>query len=228
MTLGFGDLKAGDRARVSGFQKGDIAHRQKLLSLGLTPGAEFTVERLAPLGDPIEIRVRDTFLSIRKNDASALLVERMSGDAEISGTSERAFKFAIIGNPNTGKSTLFNTLTGVQQRVGNWPGVTVEKKVGVFELAGRKVELVDLPGIYSLDSYGEAGAVDERIAQDYILSGEADFIIDIVDAAHLERDLYLTTQLLEMRAPLVVVLNVMEDAEGHAVFDVETIARLLD
>jgi ferrous iron transporter FeoB len=227
MTLGFGDLEAGDRARVSGFRKGDIAHRQKLLSLGLTPGAEFTVERLAPLGDPVEIRVRDTFLSIRKNEASALLIERMSGDAEISRARDRAFKFAIIGNPNTGKSTLFNTLTGVQQRVGNWPGVTVEKKVGVFDLAGQKVELVDLPGIYSLDSYEEAGAVDERIAQEYILSGEADFIIDIVDAAHLERNLYLTTQLLEMRAPLVVVLNIMEDAEAYAVFDVDAITRLL-
>lgn len=227
MTVGFGDLKAGDRARVLGFQKGGIAHRQKLLSLGLTPGAEFTVERFAPLGDPVEIRVRDTFLSMRKNEASALLIELISAEAETGRPHHRAFKFAIIGNPNTGKSTLFNTLTGVQQRVGNWPGVTVEKKVGLFDLAGQKVELVDLPGIYSLDSYEEAAAVDERIAQEYILSGEADCIINIVDAAHLERNLYLTTQLLEMRAPLVVVLNIMQDAEAHARFDVDAIARSL-
>jgi ferrous iron transport protein B len=227
MTVGFGDLKAGDRARVLGFEKGGIAHRQKLLSLGLTPGVEFTVVRFAPLGDPVEIRVRDTFLSMRRNEASALLIERMSGEAETGDAQNRAFKFAIIGNPNTGKSTLFNTVTGVQQRVGNWPGVTVEKKVGVFDLAGQKVELVDLPGIYSLDSYEEAAAVDERIAQEYILSGEADCVINIVDAGHLERNLYLTTQLLEMRVPLVVVLNVMEDAEAHARFDVDEIARLL-
>jgi ferrous iron transport protein B len=227
MTLVFGDLKVGDRARVMGFEKGDIAHRQKLLSLGLTPGAEFTIKRIAPLGDPVEIRVRDTSLSIRKNETSALLIERLCAVTEATGAQSRPLNFAIIGNPNTGKSTLFNTITGVQQRVGNWPGVTVEKKVGLFQLAGQKIQLVDLPGIYSLDSYEETGAVDERIAQDYILSGEADLIIDIVDAAHLVRNLYLTTQLLEMQARVVVVLNIMEEAEGYAELDVDVIARLL-
>jgi len=227
MNLGFCDLKAGDRARISGFRKGGIAHRQKLLSLGLTPGVEFSIERLAPFGDPVAIRVRNTFLSIRKKEANALLIEKISDGADTVDLQDHGFKFAIIGNPNTGKSTLFNTLTGVRQQVGNWPGVTVEKKVGVFELAGRKVELVDLPGIYSLDSYEESGAIDERIAQEYILSSEADCIIDIVDAEHLERNLYLTTQLLEMRTPLIVVLNVMEDSEGHAVSNVESITHRL-
>nr|WP_255556701.1 Fe(2+) transporter permease subunit FeoB [Methylococcus sp. Mc7] len=135
---------------------------------------------------------------------------------------------AIIGNPNCGKSTLFNGLTGARQRVGNWAGVTVEKKVGLFRLGEQDFRVVDLPGIYSLDAYDEATAIDERIARDYILSGEADLIVNIVDTSHLEHNLYLTTQLLEMRVPLVVVLNIMAEAQGRdAEFDVEAIGNRL-
>jgi ferrous iron transport protein B len=119
----------------------------------------------------------------------------------------------VVGNPNCGKTTLFNVLTGTKQRVGNWPGVTVERKTGYYKHDDRDIELVDLPGTYSLDTIQEGTSLDEQIAQDYILSGEADLIVNIVDASNLERNLYLTTQLLEMEVPLVVALNMMDIAE---------------
>lgn len=113
---------------------------------------------------------------------------------------------AVAGNPNSGKTTLFNALTGSHQRVGNWPGVTVEKKSGDAMLGGLPVEIVDLPGIYSLSSHSE----DERVSRDYLLSGDADFVVNIVDASNLERNLFLTLNILEMKVPTVVVLNMMD------------------
>ena len=114
---------------------------------------------------------------------------------------EKGITIAVVGNPNCGKTTLFNILTGSDQRVGNWPGVTVEKKEGFLRLGKEKVSLIDLPGIYALFATSE----DERIARDYILSGEPGLIIDIVDATNVERNLFLTTQLLDLQIPLIVV-----------------------
>ena len=134
----------------------------------------------------------------------------------------------IVGNPNCGKTTLFNVLTGSRQRVGNWPGVTVERKEGHYQQQGVAVQVVDLPGIYSLDVHDEHGSLDEKVARDYILSGEAELIINIVDASNLERNLYLTTQLLEMRTPLLVVLNMMDIARERGMkLDPERLARRL-
>lgn len=113
---------------------------------------------------------------------------------------------AIAGNPNSGKTTLFNALTGSHQRVGNWPGVTVEKKSGSIDLDGSRVEVVDLPGTYSLSSHSE----DERVARDYLLSRESSLVINIVDASNLERNLFLTLNLLEMRVPVILVLKMMD------------------
>ncbi len=150
--------------------------------------------------DPVEIRVRDTSLSLRSDEASALLIERTAVEAKVDR--KVAITVAIVGNPNCGKTTLFNGLTGTHQRVGNWGGVTVEKKVGEFEFADQRFHVVDMPGIDSLDTYDEATSMDQRIARDYVLSGEADLIINIIDASHLEHSLYLATQLLEMSARL--------------------------
>ena len=134
----------------------------------------------------------------------------------------------VVGNPNCGKTTLFNVLTGTKQRVGNWPGVTVERKTGYYKHADREIDLVDLPGIYSLDVIEEATSLDEQISQDYILSGEANLIVNIVDASNLERNLYLTTQLLEMEVPLVVVLNMMDIAEQRNIkIDVAALSQQL-
>jgi ferrous iron transport protein B len=124
---------------------------------------------------------------------------------------------ALIGNPNCGKTTLFNALTGANQRTGNWPGVTVDRKEGQFQVNAREITLVDLPGVYSLDvADGETG-MDELVARDYLLSGEANLVINIVDASNLERNLYLTTQILEMRLPMVIALNMIDVARQREI-----------
>ncbi|MBT6552573.1 MAG: GTP-binding protein, partial [Gammaproteobacteria bacterium] len=117
---------------------------------------------------------------------------------------------AIAGNPNCGKSALFNNLTGIRQTTGNWPGVTVERKLGSFNLSPEnKVTVIDLPGIYTLD----AMSLDEQVTRSYLLSREADVVINVLDAANLERNLYLTVQLLEMGVPVVLALNMMDIAQ---------------
>lgn len=126
---------------------------------------------------------------------------------------KRTVTIAVVGNPNCGKTTLFNALTGARQRVGNWPGVTVEKRVGAYDDGDLDVRVVDLPGTYALGA-GQA-STDEVIARDHVQSGEADLIVNILDAANLERNLYLTAQLVEMRVPLVVALNMVDVARQH-------------
>ena len=116
---------------------------------------------------------------------------------------------ALAGQPNCGKSTLFNMLTGARQHVANYPGVTVEKKTGFFTLEDHRVELVDLPGTYSLTSY----SLEEKTARDFILHAAPQVTINVADAANLKRNLYLTLQLLEMETPLVLALNMMDVAE---------------
>ncbi|NNJ90842.1 MAG: Fe(2+) transporter permease subunit FeoB [Gammaproteobacteria bacterium] len=120
---------------------------------------------------------------------------------------------ALAGNPNCGKSALFNTFTGIRQKTGNWPGVTVERKEGHFKLDNHEVNVIDLPGIYSLD----ANSLDEKVTRDYLLSRDASLIINVIDAANLERNLYLSVQLLEMGIPLIVCLNMMDVARKRGI-----------
>ncbi len=123
-------------------------------------------------------------------------------------------KVALVGNPNSGKTTLFNALTGSSARVGNWPGVTIDKKTGIYKKLDEKVEIVDLPGLYSFNPYTN----EEKISRDFILDGQADVIINIVDATNLERNLYLTTQLIEMDVPIVIALNFIDVIEKDNIF----------
>jgi len=138
---------------------------------------------------------------------------------------EGKIKIGVVGNPNCGKTTLFNSLTGGNQKVGNWPGVTVDKKSGKYLHEGREIEVVDLPGIYSLST----SSIDEKIARDYILSDHPDVIVNIVDASNLERNLYLTIQLIEMQVPLIVVLNMMDVSRQKKIkIDVDELKSALD
>jgi ferrous iron transport protein B len=124
-----------------------------------------------------------------------------------------ALTFALAGNPNCGKSALFNTFTGIRQKTGNWPGVTVERKEGRFAIDGRDISIFDLPGIYSLD----ASSLDEEVTRDYLLSRDADLIVNVIDASNLERNLYLTVQLLEMGMPVVLALNMIDIARKRGI-----------
>jgi len=136
-------------------------------------------------------------------------------------------RIALIGNPNCGKTTLFNVLTGAHQKVGNWPGVTVEKKTGTLKLAGTSYELVDLPGLYGLEQ--SHMGIDEQIARDELLSGQYDLIINIIDASNLERNLILTQQIAERHLPMVVALNMLDVAEQHGIaIDAKELAERLD
>jgi ferrous iron transport protein B len=133
-------------------------------------------------------------------------------------------KIALVGNPNSGKTTFFNALTGSNQYVGNWPGVTVEKKEGRLSFEGKEYDVIDLPGIYSLGAFSE----DEVVAMDYILTDDADVIINVIDASNIERNLYLTAQLLEMGKNLVVALNMMDEAEKRELkFDLKALSESL-
>jgi ferrous iron transport protein B len=228
MYINLGDMKAGDRGRVADYDKNFLPYRHKLMAMGLTPGTEFKVVRIAPLGDPVEIRMRGMDISVRRDEVAGLKIERLDSEATVTkpAPQQREYTVAVIGNPNSGKTTLFNGLTGARQHVGNWPGVTVERKSGLYRYDNKAVRVVDLPGIYALDVSDTATSLDEKIARDYVLSQQADLIINIVDTSHLEHNLYLTTQLLEMRLPM---LNNMDDATGRDIkIDSDEIARRLD
>jgi len=131
---------------------------------------------------------------------------------------------ALVGNPNSGKTTVFNNLTGARQHVGNWPGVTVERKEGSYRYQGYTVRVVDLPGVYSLTAY----SMDELIARNFIVDGEPDVVVNIVDASNLERNLYLTVQLIELEVNLVVALNMFDMAESRGYeIDIEQLSKLV-
>ena len=138
------------------------------------------------------------------------------------------FIVGVVGNPNCGKTTLFNVLTGSRQHVGNWPGVTVEKKTGEYSFDHKRIELVDLPGTYSLEAADDQVSLDEKVARDYVASKQADLIINIIDASNIERNLYLTSQLIEMRVPMILVLNMMDAVKQRGIkIDIEYLEQLL-
>ena len=206
------------------------ALRRHLLDLGITRGTKIKMIKPAPLGDPIEICVHGYKLSLRKSEAKEIEVfseEEKNSAFELSQrdfsfgpdnnflsmpildsnkVSDASFKAALVGNPNCGKTTLFNQLTGSYQYVGNWPGVTVERKEGRIKNLSDKIELVDLPGVYSLSPYSP----EEIVTRNYILNEMPDIIINIVDSTNLERNLYLTTQLLELQYKMILVLNMTD------------------
>lgn len=137
----------------------------------------------------------------------------------------KEFTIALAGNPNSGKSTVFNALTGARQHVGNWPGKTVEKKEGTCKRDGYEIQVVDLPGTYSLTAY----SLEEVIARDYIIEEKPDVVVGVVDAANLERNLYLAVQILELGAPLVIALNMSDIADSRGLrIDAERLSRGLN
>ncbi len=258
------DLVPGERGFILrvGSDKGPV--KRRLVDMGLTPGTEILVRKVAPFGDPIEVNLRGYELSLRKEDARQItlcppgmnpvqrphtherhgMVQRVpdeetlrrmtaahahearehGGEPDYASHDSREMKLALVGNPNCGKTTLFNALTGSNQYVGNWPGVTVEKKEGRASVDGKAVTVVDLPGIYSLSPY----SMEEIVARDFIVGEHPDAIIDIVDATNIERNLYLTAQLLELERPMVIALNFMDEVEKHGDrIDVDRLSRAL-
>ncbi|WP_347986209.1 Fe(2+) transporter permease subunit FeoB [Methylomonas sp. AM2-LC] len=140
----------------------------------------------------------------------------------------QTFTVGVVGNPNCGKTTLFNALTGSKQHVGNWPGVTVEKKTGQYQFNSTQIDLIDLPGTYSLEADDDNISLDEKVARDFVASRQAQLVINILDAANIERNLYLTTQLMEMQVPMLVVLNMMDAVKKRGIkIDIALLSKQL-
>ena len=191
--------------------------KRRIMDMGITKGTDIYVRKVAPLGDPIEVMVRGYELSLRKADVERIQVEKqsvaaahreltqMKDDKEPLVKSNKPIRIALAGNPNSGKTTLFNALTGSNQFGGNWPGVTVEKKEGKLKKRDDVI-VTDLPGIYSLSPY----TLEEVVARKYLLDEEPEAILNIIDGTNLERNLYLTTQLAELGIPMVIAVNMMD------------------
>ncbi len=283
-----GELLPGQSGHIYGVNTADKRVRRRIVDMGITPGTEVTVVKVAPMGDPIEIALRGYSLSLRREDAlqitlmkggekdalqkqqrqalaeyarrsrsqlgherdtdaeghrrAALLTEAFTSTSNACpradeaegcavcahkidpGAESQPVKLALVGNPNCGKTTLFNAMTGGHEYVGNWPGVTVEKKEGRVKQPnrgavgknaifthGHDMTLVDLPGIYSLSPH----SMEEIIARRFIVDEKPDAIINIVDGTNLERNLYLTVQLMELERPMIVALNMMDEVQKN-------------
>ena len=231
------ELKIGQSAVIRAVG-GEGALRQHFLDMGVIPGAEVTVVKFAPLGDPMELEIHGYELTLRLEDAAQIEVELISArsnehkriehidSSEHPGLGETGkyhdkesenplpdgtiLTYALVGNQNSGKTTLFNQLTGSNQHVGNFPGVTVDRKTGVIK--GHPDTLItDLPGIYSMSPYSS----EEIVSRNFVLEDKPTAIINIVDATSIERNMYLTMQLLEMNIPMVVALNMMDEMTGN-------------
>lgn len=232
---------------------GDGALRQHFLDMGLIPGAEVTLVKYAPMGDPMELRLHGYELTLRLDDAARIEIENPRNEEPHSTTAaprfgdtphpaygegksfqphykeehsapvETRLQFALVGNQNCGKTTLFNQLTGSNQHVGNFPGVTVDRKTGVLKLAPA-AEVTDLPGIYSLSPYSS----EEIVSREFILREKPTAVINIVDATNIERNLYLTMQLMELDVPMVLALNMMDELESNGgTININEMERLL-
>ena len=229
--------------------------RQRIIEMGFTPGAKGWVVRKAPLGDPIQVHIMDYEISLRKSEANgievakseveikkervlkhsehhkevkeddSLLVENKDDIAKKVKvpSNNTKLKVALAGNPNSGKTTIFNALTGANYKVANYPGVTVEKRQTNMMYNGYTYDLIDLPGVYSLSAYSQ----DEVVACDVLLNDKPDFIINVIDSTNLERNLYLSLQLIELGIPIICVLNMYEHAEKNGIkIDEKKLAEL--
>ena len=248
MTLN--ELKVGSSARIDSVG-GEGALRQHFLDMGVIPGAELKLVKLAPMGDPMELRIRGYELTLRLADAEKIGITEIEKKEAVSETGAQRIKkehpalgepgihhvkgeteplpdshvltFALVGNQNSGKTTLFNQLTGANQHVGNFPGVTVDRKDGSIR-GHANTCITDLPGIYSMSPYSG----EEVVSRNFVLNEKPDAVINIIDVTSIERSLYLTMQLLEMDMPMVVALNMMDELTGNGgSIDINTLEEML-
>lgn len=230
---------------------GEGALRQHFLDMGMIPGAEVTVVKFAPMGDPMELQIHGYELTLRLAEAEQIEIKPIDKRSNSHAGSERiqpsvhpglgeegkfhskedehplpegtTLTYALVGNQNCGKTTLFNQLTGANQHVGNFPGVTVDRKDGAIK-GYSDTNVTDLPGIYSMSPYSS----EEIVSRNFVLQDHPTAIINIVDATNIERNLYLTMQLLEMDIPMVVALNMMDEVtSNHGAINVNLMEELL-
>jgi len=236
MTLA--ELEIGKDAVIESVEAKELALRKHILDMGLTPGTEITLVKVAPMGDPLEVRVRGYELTLRLEEASYIKLIDVHAAHDLPAGKDRIpavdhphvgesgkyhvkvrgeelrdnelITFALAGNQNCGKTTLFNQLTGANQHVGNFPGVTVDRKDGAIRNF-QNTNVTDLPGIYSLTPYTS----EESVTRDFLLNNRPRGVINIVDASNIERNLYLTMQLIELDIPMVLALNMMDEVREN-------------
>jgi len=238
MTLN--DLHNGESATISRI-RGRGAFRKRLTEMGFIRGKQITVLKSAPLKDPVEYRILDSNVSLRRSEAT--LVEVVSGEdlkdlrvdlpGRISGSLHKGpyvprpgkvIEVALVGNPNSGKTTLFNRVSRSREHVGNYAGVTVDSKEAVFNHGGYTFRITDLPGTYSLSDFSS----EERFVREHILLKKPDVVVNVVDANNLERNLYLTSQLIDMDVTVVLALNMYDDLlENKDKLDLGLLSKLL-
>lgn len=233
------NLASGQRFRVRGILLAKEVGK-RLADMGFTEGREGEVIRCGLLGGPMEVRILGYEVIIRRVEAAGIEVEALSTEMESQSTAIDAtprepqkrraaagapVKVALAGNPNSGKTTLFNAITGAHHKVGNYPGVTVEKREGLRSFMGRDYLFSDLPGIYSLTAY----SIDEVVARDFVLDERPDVVVDVMDSTNLERHLYLCLQFQELGIPVVGALNMADEAEtGGFRIDDTALSAILD
>ncbi len=230
-------LTVGKSAYIKSVNCKSFSLKHHMLDMGLTPGTKVKLMKTAPMGDPLEIRIRGYELTLRKSEAAQIEIKETSGEKKIEPkknlkdvahpqhgelgkyhtrkkgeklSDNELITFALAGNQNCGKTTLFNVLTGSNQHVGNFPGVTVDKKDGSIKEHPNTL-ITDLPGIYSLSPYSE----EEKVTREFLLENKPKGIINILDATNLERNLYLTMQLIELEIPMVIALNMMDEVRQN-------------
>jgi ferrous iron transport protein B len=237
MTLN--DLTVGSTAVIKKV-RGRGAFRKRIIEMGFVAGKEITVRKKAPLMDPIEYSIMGYNVSLRGSEASLIdVVACGTQDTEqhpyagVQSTELRVcsepdagkiINIALVGNPNSGKTTLFNNLSGSHERVGNYAGVTVEAKESTFEHKGYTINITDLPGTYSITAYSP----EELYVRSFIIDTAPDVVINVIDASNIERNLYLTTQLIDMDVRVIVALNMFDELEKSGdEFDYDALSTLL-
>lgn len=238
------DLKTGEKAvivKVLGYG----GFRKRIVEMGFIKGKIVESVASAPLNDPIEYRIMGYEISLRRSEASQIVIISIEEAQQIAKENEeksfhgiiseedirrvalkrrKSINVALVGNPNSGKTSLFNIVSGKRERVGNYSGVTVDAKEGFFDFEGYHIKIVDLPGTYSLSAYSP----EEKYVRNHIVTEKPDIIVNVIDASNLERNLYLTTQLIDMNLRMVIALNMYDELEEKGdTFDYDTLGKLI-
>ncbi|MCX7737099.1 MAG: ferrous iron transport protein B [Candidatus Kapabacteria bacterium] len=234
------ELRIGQKAVISRV-RGRGAFRKRIMEMGFVPGKEIQPIKKAPLNDPIEYRIMGYDISLRNSEAELIDVIEANDDHSVDKITyegvidsktiktngknkEKEITVALVGNPNSGKTTIFNYASGLRERVGNYGGVTIDAKFGKVKINDYVIELVDLPGTYSITAYSP----EELFVRDFITKNTPDIVVNIIDASNLERNLYLTTQLIDMDIKVIVALNIYDELlEKGDKFDYKKFGELL-
>lgn len=240
------DLKSGQSAVIVKVL-GHGAFRKRVMEMGFVKGRKITAILSAPLKDPVKYRLMGYEVSLRRSEASMIEIIPIAGEEDCESApaldcvsssydevdpihreryegERHIINVALIGNPNCGKTSLFNVASGSQEHVGNYSGVTVDAKKGVFSYGGYTINIIDLPGTYSLSAYSP----EEKYVRGYLRDNSPDIIVNVVDGSNLERNLYLTTELIDMDYPMVIALNMFDEMRSRGVeFDYETFGSMI-